>query len=102
MAHPAEQLDLVGLEAHARSAPVPEPPPGELGCDVVDEDGETRGQTLDDDHQGRAVGFARGQEAQHDVPLRLNVRSNAGGRKRAYLMTSSPSQSLNGASPNRN
>ena len=69
VAHTAEELDLVGLEAHARPAAVAEPPAGELGSDVVDEDGETRGQALDDDHEGRAVGFARGQKAQHDVPL---------------------------------
>ena len=47
MAHAAEQLDLVGFEAHARAAPVAEPPARELGRDVVDEDGEARGQALD-------------------------------------------------------
>ena len=69
MADAAEELDLVVLEAHARPAAVAEPPAGELGPDVVDEDGQAGGQALDGDHEGRAVGLARRQEAQHDIPL---------------------------------
>ena len=65
MAYAAEELELVLLEAHARAAAVAEAPPGELGGDVVDEDGQAGRQALDRDHQGRSVGLARRQEAQH-------------------------------------
>ena len=63
----AEELELVLLEAHARTAAVAEPAARELGRDVVDEDRKARGQPLDGDHEGRTVGLARRQEAQHGV-----------------------------------
>ena len=70
MAHAAEELELVVLEAHARAAPVAEPPARELGGDVVDEDRQTRRQTLDGDHQCGTVRLPRGQEAEHGQRIR--------------------------------
>ena len=67
MADAAEELELVLLEPHARAAPVAEAAARELGRDVVDEDGKAGGHALDRDHQGRTVGLARRQEAQHGV-----------------------------------
>ena len=72
VADPAEELQLVLLEAHARTAPVAEAPARELGRDVVSEDGKAGGHALDRDHEGRTVGFARRQVAQHGV-LRSDV-----------------------------
>ena len=80
MAHAAEELELVVLEAHARAAAVAEAAARELVGDVVDEDGETGGQALDGDHQGRSVGLARRQEAQHTVPP--EAACGTGNRKR--------------------
>ena len=60
-----EELDVVGLEAHPRTAAVTQSTPRELACDIVDEDGQTGGQALDGDHQRRSVGLARRQEPQH-------------------------------------
>ena len=47
------------------SPPVAEAPPGQLGLDVLDGEGQPGGQALDDDEQGLAVALAGGQEAQH-------------------------------------
>ncbi len=66
---PPSEGDLVGLEAHARAAAVAEASTGQLGGDVGGLDGQTGGQTLDDDDEGFAVGFAGGQEAQHVATL---------------------------------
>ena len=65
VAHPAEELDLVGLEAHAGAAAVAEAAARQLVGDVVDEDRQAGGQALDGDHQRRSVGLARRQEPQH-------------------------------------
>ena len=48
-------------------AAVAESPARELGRDVVDEDRKAGGHALDRDHEGRTVGLARRQEAQHGV-----------------------------------
>ena len=69
MAHAAEQLELVLLEPHARTASEAEPSPGELAGDVVDRDGETGGKAFDDDHECGAVRLAGGQEAQHSFKV---------------------------------
>ena len=61
----ADEVQLVALEPLARPAAVAEAPAGELGGDVVDRDGQTRGQALDDHAEGLAVRLARGQVAQH-------------------------------------
>ena len=66
---PPRNVDLVLLEAHARTAAVAEPAAGQLGLDVVDGDGQAGGQALDDHDEGRAVGLAGGQEAQHAANL---------------------------------
>ncbi len=69
VADPGGQCDLIGLEAHARSAPVAEPPAGELLGDLLDGDREAGGQPLDDDHQGAPVRLSGRQEAQHGYNL---------------------------------
>ena len=69
MADPADDGDRVGLEPHARTPPVPETAPGELGVDGVDRDGEPGGEALDDDDEGLAVGLSGGQVAQHRANL---------------------------------
>ena len=77
MAHAAEQLELVLLEPHARPAPEAEAPAGELGCDVLDEDRQPRGQALDDRHQPGTVRFARSQVAQHTITVPALVARSA-------------------------
>ncbi len=67
MPHAAEELDLVRLEAHARTAPVAEPAPRELGREVVDQDGQSGGEALDGDHERGPVRLPGRQEAQHAV-----------------------------------
>ena len=62
---PAEELDLVLLEAHPRAAPVPEPPPGQFAGDVLEQDRESGREPFDGDHQGGTVRLPRGQEAEH-------------------------------------
>ena len=54
-------------------AAVTETAPRELVRDVVGKDGKAGGHALDRDHEGRTVGLARRQEAQHGV-LRSDVR----------------------------
>ena len=69
VADAADQRDLVRLEAHARAAPVAEPAPGQLFADVGRLDRQAGGQSLDHDDEGLAMGFTRGQEAQHGSTL---------------------------------
>ena len=69
VADATDQGDLVGLEAHAGAAPVAEPAPGQFLADVGRLDREAGGQPLDHDDEGLAMGFARGQEAQHESTL---------------------------------
>ena len=69
VADPAEQGDLVGLEAHARAAAEAEPAPGQLVGDVRRLDGQAGRQPLDDHDQGATVGFTGGQKAQHTATL---------------------------------
>ncbi len=63
--HPAEELDLVALEGHPRTAPVAEPAAGQLVRDVLRGQPDPGGDALDDAHQGRAVGLPCGQPAHH-------------------------------------
>ena len=65
MAHAAEELDVVALEAHPRAAAEAEAAAGELGADLVDGDREAGREPLDHDHQGGAVRLPGGQVAQH-------------------------------------
>src|SRR5581483_552750 len=65
VAHAAEERDLVLLEAHARAPAEAQPAPGQLGLDVLDRQGQTRGQALDDHDQGLAVRLTGGQEPKH-------------------------------------
>ena len=46
-------------------AAVAEAAPGQLGLDVLDGHRQAGGQALDDDHEGRAVRLAGGEEAEH-------------------------------------
>ena len=43
MADPAEDLDVVALEAHARPAPEAQPAPGQLVAQLLDGDGSPAG-----------------------------------------------------------
>lgn len=65
MAHPAEELEIVPLEAHPGAAAEAQAAAGELGAEGLDRHGEPGGEPLDDDHQGRSVRLPGGQEAQH-------------------------------------
>ena len=65
VADAAEELDVVALEAHAGTAAEPEAAAGELVADLLDGDGQARGQTLDHHREGGAVGLTGGQVTQH-------------------------------------
>ncbi len=71
MAHPAEELQTVGLERHPSPPAVAEPSTrqGTLHPGTVDP--HPGRQTLDDSSQGGAVGLPGGQPTQHGPhPLR--------------------------------
>lgn len=122
MAHTAEQLHLVALEALARAAPVAEPAARELLRDVVDRQREPRGEALDDDGDRTPVGLSGGEEAQHQParrrvastsraswarrsstePNRVWPRSQASMRTRACSVYRSPSKSRRWASTSSN
>ncbi len=69
VADPPNQGDLVGLETHPGPPSVPEAPPGELARDLGCRHRQPGGQTLDDHHEGFAVGLSRGEEPEHGVNL---------------------------------
>ncbi len=64
--HPAQQGELVGLEAHAGPAAVPEAPAGQLVGDVPGLDRQPGRKALHDDHQALAVRLAGGEKTKHD------------------------------------
>ena len=66
---PAEDLDVVALEAHPRPAAEPQPAPGQLVAELLDGDRKTRGEPFDHHGERGAVRFAGGQVAQHQVRL---------------------------------
>ena len=80
MAHPAEELDVVALEAHAGTAAEAEATAGELVADLVDGDGQARRQALDHHREGGAVGLTGGQVTQHADDL--GISGWEGGRSR--------------------
>ena len=95
VAHAAEELDVVALEAHARTAAESEAAAGELVADLLDGDGQARGQTLDHHREGGAVGLTGGQVTQHADDL-----SSRAGRGRSRIPA--PSRGLSahsGAAP---
>src|SRR4029079_18934735 len=65
VARAAQQLHVVALEAHPRSAAEPEAATGELVADLADGDGQSLGQALADHRAGGAVGLTGGQVTQH-------------------------------------
>ena len=65
MADPADQGDLVGLEAHPGAAAVARAATGQLAPDVLGGDGQAGGQPLDHHDEGLPVGLAGGQVPQH-------------------------------------
>ena len=79
MAHAAEELDVVALEAHARAPAEAEPAPGQLDRDVVDQDREPGGEALDDHGERGAVGLTGGQVAQHSYTIGRADRERAPG-----------------------
>src|SRR5690606_13243031 len=81
VAHPADDRDLVLLEAHPRAAPVAEPPSGQLVCYVVDRHRHACGEPFDDDHQATTVGLASSEEPEHGTTIPA-LRAPAGNRVR--------------------
>ena len=79
MADAAEELDVVALEPHAGAAAEAEPAAGELVADLLDGDGQARGETLDDHRQGGAVRLTGGQVTQQ----RTTSEGNGPGYRRA-------------------
>jgi hypothetical protein len=69
VADPAQDPDLVDLEAHARPPAVAQPAPPQLLLDLLDPHLEPGWQPLDDDDEGRSVGLTSGQEAEHGWTL---------------------------------
>ena len=65
MADPAEEGDLVGLEAHPRTPAVAEAAAGELPLHLLDLERKAGGESLDDHDEAAAVRLSRGQEAKH-------------------------------------
>ena len=65
MAYAAGQGDLVGFEPHARTTPVAEAAPLQLIGDIAGLHREPGREAFDNDNQGAAVRFARGEIAQH-------------------------------------
>ena len=86
VADAAEELDVVTLEAHARAAPEAEAAAGELVADLLDGDGQARGEALDDHRERRAVGLTGGQVTQHADNLRRGRSRIPAGLWRAPLI----------------
>ena len=78
MADAAEELDVVALEAHAGAAAEAEAAAGELVADLLDGDGQARGQPLDHHREGGAVGLTGGQVTQHADDLTRRARAGKG------------------------
>lgn len=74
MANPADQGDLVLLEALAGPPAVPEAAPPELTLEFVDRERHPGGEALDDDDESLAVGFSGGEVAQHRTNLPAGLR----------------------------
>lgn len=55
MPDPAQQGQLIHLEAHPGAPSVAEPPAGQFGLDRFSGDGQAGGQALDDHYQAFAV-----------------------------------------------
>ena len=71
MPDPADDLEVVALEALARTAAEAQTAPGELAVEGLDGDGHPGRKPLDDDNKSRSVGLPAGQEAQHAPFLSL-------------------------------
>ena len=65
MSDAADEGQFVGLEALSWTTSVAESPASHLGLDLFDRDLETGRQSLHDDHEGLAMGFARREIPQH-------------------------------------
>jgi hypothetical protein len=55
-----QYLDLVSLDRHALTAPMPALPAGQIAVDSCDVDQEASGQSLHDRYQAWAVGLTSG------------------------------------------
>jgi len=60
---PSEPFDAVGLDLHARAAPVAGHAASQLGVDAVGAHRESGGQALEDRQQGATVRFTGGRES---------------------------------------
>ena len=65
MPNPADQCQLIHLEALPRPAAVAKPTPRQLGLNVLDGERQTGGKTLDDDDKRLPVRFAGSQVTKH-------------------------------------
>lgn len=72
-----QNLELVLLQPHARSAPESKASAGELRRDLFDRDGKACRQALDHGDKTGPMGLARGQEAQHGEPTTSGYREAA-------------------------
>ena len=81
VADPGRHLRAVLLDLHPAAAAVPELAPGEVAVDVLGAQLEAGREALDDGGEPRAVGFARGYEAQRHGAhtLLMRVRAPVGG-----------------------
>jgi hypothetical protein len=81
VAHAGDDVGAVLLDFHAPAATVPELTPGQVAVDVVGTQLEAGRQPLDDRREARAVGLARGNEAQrhgaHTLLMRLRAPGDA-------------------------
>ena len=96
MADAAEELDVVALEAHAGAAAEPEAAAGELVADLLDGDGQARGQTLDHHREGGAVGLTGGQVTQHADDLMQSGSAGWEGDGPGYRRPLRPLRSFGG------
>src|SRR5205085_8199486 len=62
VAYATEDRELVLLEPHARTSTEPEAAPTQLGLDLLDGDGQARGQALDHDDEAAAMRLASSEE----------------------------------------
>jgi hypothetical protein len=78
----ADDLELVGLEGHARTATVAEAAARQGRLDLLAGHLHTGGQPLEDGDKSGAMGLTSGQPTKHadDSPMRLRSARHASGR----------------------
>ena len=69
MTNASKDGDLIGLKLHAGATTKAESATSQLVSNLLDSDGQTRREPLDDDDEGLAMGFTGGQITQHRTNL---------------------------------